>query len=138
MAAIDGANVLLYVGDAGSPQSFVLIGGFTANSLALNETPVDITNKSSTGKWRELLRAGVKSVSISGSGVFLDAAVDETLRANAMTETTLRNFQLLITGFGTFEGEFLIASLNYDGPDKAAVTFNISLESSGQIDFVAA
>lgn len=138
MAAQDGASFLLYVGDAGSPQSFVLVGGCTTNSLALNETPVDITNKSSTGKWRELLRAGVKTVAISGSGRFLDAAVDETLRNNMMSETTLRNFQVVIPSFGTFEGAFLIASLTYDGPDKDAVNFSISLESSGAISFVAA
>lgn len=137
MAAQDGASFLLYVGDAGSPNTFVLVGGCTTNSLAFNESPVDITNKSSTGKWRELLRAGVKTVAISGSGVFLDAAVDATLRDNFLTETTLRNFQVVIPGFGTFEGVFLIASLTYDGPDKGAVSFSISLESSGAVSVVA-
>lgn len=137
MAAQDGKSFLLYVGDAGSPQSFVLVGGFQSNQLTINEELVDITNKSSTGKWRELGRFGIKTASISGDGVFIDSAGEETVRGSIMTETTIRNYQIVFPDFGTFEGEFLITNLTYNGPQNAAITYSISLESNGQLDFVA-
>ena len=42
---------------------------------------VDITDQESAGRWRELLAgAGLKTARITGSGIFNDAASDETLR----------------------------------------------------------
>lgn len=62
--------------------NFTGVAGLRSRQIALNARIVDATNADSAGGWRELLAgAGVRTASISGSGVFRDAVADETIRA---------------------------------------------------------
>ena len=95
---------------------------------------VDITNKDSGGNKTLLANGGIHSMSVSGSGVFTDAAVEENLRA-AMNGTTFSNFQILLPDFGTYTGAFNVTSLEYAGEYNGEVTYSLSLESSGAITY---
>jgi TP901-1 family phage major tail protein len=80
MTAQKGKDLLLKV-DSDGEGSFTTVAGLRARALAFNAATVDITNQESAGRWRELLEgAGLKTARISGSGIFRDAASDETLR----------------------------------------------------------
>jgi hypothetical protein len=80
MTAQKGKDLLLKV-DSDGGGTFVTVGGLRARSLAFNAATVDATDQESAGRWRELLAgAGLKSARLSGSGIFKDAASDETLR----------------------------------------------------------
>src|SRR5204862_1249719 len=82
MSAQRGKDLLVKIGDGGSPETFTTVAGLRATTLSFNAQTVDVTNADSVDQWRELLAgAGVKSASFSGSGVFKDAASDESLRA---------------------------------------------------------
>lgn len=138
MAAQKGSDMLLKVGDGGSPEAFTALAGLRTKNLQLNAETVDITNSDSANKWRELLAgAGIKSASVSGSGVFKDAAPDETVRASLFAGT-IKNYQIVIPDFGTMEGAFQISSLQYAGEHNGEATHEVSLESAGEITFVAA
>lgn len=137
MAAQDGRDFVLKVSNNDSPETFTTVGGFRTNTLTLNEQTVDVTNKSSASKFRELLRAGVKSVSLGGDGVFTDSAKEEALRANFFGSAVL-DYQVVVPDWGTFQGAFVITSLQYTGPDNDAVTYSVGLESAGAITFTAA
>lgn len=137
MAAQKGSSFLVKVGDSASPETFTTVGGFATNTITLDEQAVDITNKSSSARWREQVRFGVKSVSIGGNGRFIDDAPIETLRANFFGSAIL-NFQLVVPDLGTFEGAFIITQLQFDGADKDAVNQAIALESAGAVTFTAA
>lgn len=137
MAAQDGRNFLLKIGDGQSPETFATVGGFQTNAITLGEATVDITNKGSPDKFREAMRAGVKTVALSGNGIFTDSASEEAVRANYFGSAVL-NWQVEIPDFGTMEGPFIITQLAYTGPDNAAVTYSLSLESAGSIAFAAA
>jgi TP901-1 family phage major tail protein len=55
--------------------------GLRARTLVFNAATVDVADTESVGRWRELLDgAGVKTARITGSGIFNDAATDETVR----------------------------------------------------------
>jgi TP901-1 family phage major tail protein len=84
-----------------------------------------------------LADGGIFSLSVSGSGVFTDAASEETLRG-AMNATTFKNFQVIIPDFGTYQGAFMVASLEYSGEYNGEVTYSVTLESSGAITYTAA
>ena len=89
------------------------------------------------GGWRELLAgAGVKSATISGSGVFKDATTDERARQIFFDGQT-PNFQVIIPGFGTVQGAFQITSLEYAGSHNGEATYEMSLASAGELTFVA-
>src|SRR5580698_1532340 len=101
MSAQRGKDLLIKIGDGASPEVFTTVAGLRATTLAFNAQTVDVTNADSVNQWRELLDGGgVASASISGSGVFKDAASDASLRT-AFFGQTLKNFQIVIPSFGT-------------------------------------
>ena len=57
MAAQKGADLLMKIGDGGSPERFTTIGGMRSTSLSMNDEMVDITNKD-TGRARTILAQG--------------------------------------------------------------------------------
>jgi TP901-1 family phage major tail protein len=78
MGAQKGKDLLLKMSDG---TSFVTVAGLRSRRIAFNAEIVDITNAESTDRWRELLAgAGVKRASLSGRGLFKDAASDALVR----------------------------------------------------------
>jgi len=137
MSAQKGKDLLIKIGNGGDPETFTTVAGLRATTLAFNAQTVDITNADSANAWRELLDAGVKSATLSGSGVFKDASSDEALRA-AFFNQTLPNFRIVIPNFGTVTGPFKITSLQYDGPYDGEVKISLSLASAGALTFTGA
>ena len=136
MGAQNGKDLLIKVDMTGDGQ-FETVAGLRATRISFNAEAVDVTSISSVGGWRELLGgAGVKSASISGSGVFRDAGTDERARAIFFNGET-PEFQIIIPDFGIIEGPFMITGLDYAGSHNGEATFEISLASSGLLTFVA-
>jgi Phage tail tube protein len=51
---------------------------------------------------------------------------------------TVRDWQVIVPDFGTIQGAFQITSLEFSGRHDAEMTFDISLESAGELTFTAA
>lgn len=137
MSAQRGKDLLIKIGDGGAPESFSTVAGLRASTLAFNAQTVDVTNSDSAEMWRELLAAGVKSATVTGSGVFKDAASDALIRA-AFFDQALANWQVVVPSFGTVSGPFKIASLQYDGPYDGEVRIAMTLASAGVLTFAGA
>lgn len=138
MSAQKGKELLIKIGDGGGPETFTTVGGLRDTSIQLNQEMVDITNKDSVNRWREVLAgAGVRSATFSGSGIFTDSAAEEAVRADFFSDAN-NNYQLIVPDFGTFEGAFLITSLEYGGSYNGEVTYTLTLESAAEITFTAA
>jgi|TARA_Y100000401_G_C8159793_1_gene143681 TP901-1 family phage major tail protein len=135
MAAQKGAALLLKINTTGS--TYVTVGGLRSTSITLNDEAVDVTNKDSSGNRTLLADGGIHSISVSGSGVFTDAASETTLK-DAMNASTFKNFQVIIPDFGTYQGAFMVATLEYAGEHNGEVTYSVTLESSGAITFTSA
>jgi TP901-1 family phage major tail protein len=128
-----GRDLLIKLQD--SDQKFVTVGGIRTKRLALNSDTIDVTHAESAGRWRELLAgAGMRRASISGSGVFKDQDSNRLLR-DIFFDGSIRRFQIVVPGFGTIEGPFQISSLDYRGEHVAELTFEIALESAGELSF---
>jgi TP901-1 family phage major tail protein len=136
MTAQRGRDLLIKTGDGADPEVFTSVAGLRATTLAFNASTVDITNADSADAWRELLAGGVKSATISGSGVFKDAASDAVLRT-AFFNAAIGNYQIVIPGFGTVTGPFKITALQYDGPYDGEVKIALSLASAGALTFAS-
>lgn len=137
MNAQRGKDMLLKIGDGGAPEGFQSVAGLRARTLSLNAAAIDVTHAESGG-WRELLDgAGVRQASVSGAGVFLSGAAAEAVRA-VFFAGALRNWRIVIPGFGEIEGPFLVANLDYSGASESEVDFAIALESAGALSFSGA
>ncbi|MDE9450711.1 phage major tail protein, TP901-1 family [Aliiroseovarius sp. Z3] len=136
MAAQNGKDLLIKLDMTGSGV-FETIAGLRATRLSFNAESVDVTSLESTGGWRELLGgAGVKSASISGSGVFKDATTDERAR-QVFFDNEVPDFQVIVPDFGVVEGPFMITSVEYAGSHNGEATYELSMASAGELSFTA-
>jgi TP901-1 family phage major tail protein len=134
MGAQKGRDLLLKIDQTGA-GSFQTVAGLRSNAITFNAGAIDITHQESTGQWRELLAgAGIKSAAIRGSGIFRDMASDAAIRS-CVFAGTIRDWQVIVPDFGVIEGPFQIASLEIGGRHDGEVTFDLALESAGELTF---
>ena len=134
MAAQNGKDLLIKIDLTGDGE-FETIAGLRASRLSFNAETVDVTSLDSAGGWRELLGgAGVKSASISGSGVFPDAASEARAR-QIFFDGEVPRFQVIIPDFGVIEGPFMVTAIDYAGSYNGEATYEMSMASAGALTF---
>lgn len=136
MAVQNGRDLLIKMDMLGD-GSFETVAGLRATRLSFNADTIDVTSMESEGGWRELLGgAGVRSASVSGSGVFRDADSDGRAR-QVFFDGELPQFQIIIPDFGQVTGPFQITSLEYAGTHDGEATYEIAMASAGALTFEA-
>jgi len=134
MVAQKGKDLLIKL-DLTGTGAFTTIAGLRASRISFNAETVDVTTLESAGGWRELLAGGgVRSASISGSGVFRDQDTDERARA-IFFDGEVPDFQVIIPDFGIVQGPFQISSLEYAGSYDGEASYELTLASAGALTF---
>jgi TP901-1 family phage major tail protein len=132
MAIERGSAFLLKVGNGAAPPAYATVAGLRTTQLSVNGEAVVVTNKGSGG-WRELLSgAGVRSVSVSGAGVFTGSAAETRLKGNALSGV-LDDYELSFESGERMRGKFLVSRLDYAGDFNGERSYTLSLESSGEV-----
>ena len=132
MTAQKGSAFLLKVGDGASPPAYRTVAGLRTTQMSINGDTVVVTHKESGG-WRELLSgAGVRSVSVSASGIFLGSAAEASIRANALAGL-IDAYELSFEDGEKLRGRFLVQRLDYAGDFNGERNYAIVLESSGAV-----
>jgi len=132
MSAERGSAFLLKVGNGAAPLAYATVAGLRTTQLSVNGEMVAITSKDSGG-WRELLSgAGVRSVSVSGAGVFTGSAAELRIKGNALSGA-IDDYRLSFESGETLSGRFLVTRLDYAGDYNGERSYTLSLESSGAV-----
>ena len=132
MSAERGSAFLLKVGKGVSTPVYQTVAGLRTTQLSINGELVAITSKDSGG-WRELLSgAGVRSVSVSGAGIFTGSAAEVRVKGNALSGA-IDDYRLSFESGETLSGRFLVTKLDYAGDYNGERSYTLSLESSGPV-----
>ncbi len=132
MSAERGSAFLLKVGNGATPLVYATVAGLRTTQMSINGELVAITSKDSGG-WRELLSgAGVRSVSVSGAGIFTGSAAETRIKTNALAGT-IDDYRLSFESGETLSGRFLVTKLDYAGDYNGERSYTLSLESSGAV-----
>ena len=132
MAAEKGRTFLLKVGNGGNPPVYTTVAGMRTTQMSVNGEAVNVTSKDSGG-WRELLSgAGVRSVSVAGSGIFTGSTAETRLKSNALAGL-LDDYELSFESGERMRGRFLVTRLEYAGDFNGERNYTIALESSGEV-----
>ena len=142
MAAGKGSSFLLKDNSTGTPAT---MGGLRSTSMTINGEAVDITTKDSNAfissgndKARDLLQGGgVRSMSITASGVFTDSSTENILRGFAF-DGAIQNYDLVFSDGSKISGAFLITSYERAGEFNGEETYSVTLESSNTITYTNA
>ena len=142
MAAGKGSSFLLKDNSTGTPAT---VGGLRSTSMTINGEAVDITTKDSNAfitsgndKARDLLQGGgVRSMTISASGVFTDSSTENLVRGFAF-DGAIQNYDLIFSDGSKIAGAFLITSYERAGEFNGEETYSLTLESSNTITYTNA
>lgn len=136
MPAKKGRSFVLQHSDGTSPVSYTTIAGLRSNSIAINNELVDITNKDDSGWRKGLEQGGVKSVTLSGSGVFTDSTTEGLIRT-AMLNGTHELLKIKDEDNDEFQGTFQVTSLEYAGEYNGEITYSMTFESVDEVTYTA-
>lgn len=134
MAAAAGRALRIkYDADGAGGAAAVVIAGARTDSLTINNTPIDITDKDDAGIITLLDDIGTQQISLSIEGVAKDSTLGD-LAAAAAAGTALNYFEVAIAALKTYAADFFITDFEYSGAEgDEALTFTCSLSSSGAI-----
>ncbi len=134
-SARTGRSLLLYDGTGGGAT---LIAAMRTTSFTIQGATVDVTDKSSTGQYRELLAgAGVVSVSVSARGLLSGSTQTQTLVTRAISRT-VDSYKIAFDNGDTLEGPFQLVQFEAAGNYNDEQTYQLSLESGGSLTFTTA
>jgi len=142
MAAQKGSNFLLKENSTGTPAT---VGGMRSTSMSINGEMVDITTKDSNAfvtsgndKARDILQGGgIRSMSISASGVFTDSSTENLVRGFAF-DGAIQNYDLIFGDGSKVAGAFLITSYERAGEYNGEETYSLTLESHNTLTYTNA
>lgn len=137
MAAQKGRALLLKRGDGASPEVFTTIAGLTTKGIAGANGTLDVTTDDDDGEKRLLAGKYGLGYTISASGIAKDDATFDAIRT-AFIAGTVSNYQVVVPGStanGTWLGSFAITAFEETGETDGALSFNITLESAGDVTF---
>jgi len=115
-------------------KNAVAIAGVRVSSIKIDNAPIDVTDKDSSGITELLADAATRQLSISVEGV----ATTPVLRDLAMTIATSPlltdltfKFADALTAADTIAGNFFLTSYSEENPHDDAATFSAEFVSSG-------
>lgn len=143
MAQQIGRSLLIKRGDGATPEVFTTLCGLLARSFSINNNMIDVTVPdciTPAGKVTESMVYGVQSLSFTGSGLFDNDAAGIAFMNAARNQST-GNWQIIIPGWGTFQGPFVIESVSFsgdkDGNEGFTATWRANPTTASPISFTA-
>ncbi len=127
-----GSAFLLKVSDGAVVPGYATVAGLRTTNLSIASESVVVTNKGSGG-WRELLSgAGVRSVAVSGAGVFTGSDAESRVKTAALGGV-IDDYEVSFESGERLRGKFLVSRLDYAGDFNGERSYTLALESSGAV-----
>jgi TP901-1 family phage major tail protein len=137
LAAVRGGTALVLTtdGTGTAVEAFETVAGLRSTSFTFNAEEIDITNQDSA-QWKQVLSgAGIKSVTVSGSGIFKDDYSFAKARTIALAQT-LKNWRVCVNTNGDYwQGCFKITSMEQAGDYNNESSYSLSLAGSGEFTY---
>lgn len=133
-----GRDFVLLVGDGAPVETFFSLAGVATRRFHFEARPAEVTDAASSGRWRELAGgAGVRGMTVTATGVMRNGPADALVRY-VFANQTLRNWQMIAPGLGSFAGRFLITGMAYLGTQDGEAQWEMTLVSGGPLSFTPA
>lgn len=139
MAQQTGRLLLIKMGDGGTPEVFTAVCGFKARSFSLSNNEVDTTVPDCNdpgGVVQKTSVAGISDRTFSGSGLFDNDAVGKAV-ADAARLGSINNYQVIVPGYGSFLGPYVITDFQWSGDMEGNMEFQATFKPSGALAFTA-
>lgn len=78
---------------------------------------------------------GSQDVSFTGSGIFEDDINGKLLADAGVNQTVLTGYRILVPGYGTFTGDWLVSNVDWSGDLENDLNFSAEVQASGTITY---
>jgi TP901-1 family phage major tail protein len=139
MAQQVGRTLLIKKGDGADPEVFTTVCGFKARSFSLSNNDVDTTVPDCDdpgGPVQKTSTPGIADRTFQGSGFFDNDAVGKAV-ADAARLGEVHNYRVVVPGYGTFEGPYIITDFQWSGDVEGSMEFSATFKPSGALSFTA-
>lgn len=135
MSAQKGNLFLIGVGSgSGSTITYTNVTSARSVDWTINNSQVDVTTITSAG-WKTLLEgAGIQSMSITLSGAWEDAAIEQAV-VSAATGNTFLNLKFTNGNDDEFTGSFSVTTYKRAGTYNGEETYNATFDSNGAVAY---
>lgn len=132
MPARKGRNIAIYISDGSSPPNWLRLAGLQSRTISVNNELVDITNDDTAPQREVLTGAGMKTLTISGSGVFKDEASINAIEDLAHNpDSNQQEFLIQFENGVRIQGVFHVSTFEFSGEYNGAQMYNMTLENAG-------
>lgn len=145
LGEVDGTNFSLALTPDGSALTvdatdatvnfvaYKTIGGLRTSTASMSMDAIDVSNHGSN-QWKELKAgAGMRSMSISGAGVYNNSTNYRAMEASALANALVALAFLDVDGGRVYSANFKINSLEASGEYDGEASFSMSADSSGSV-----
>ena len=137
MAAESGVNVLLKIGDGGSPTIFTTVAGQQNTVFDGAAETADITDKANAG-WGSTIATLIRgTIQCSGVAVWPDVAGLDQIRSSWQARTTIEGEITFSIAGAKYFGFFYITSLQISGTHTGATEYSFTLETAEPLTYAA-
>lgn len=139
MAATNGRRVRIkYDADGAGGSAAVVVAGARTDSLTINNTQIDITDKDDSGIQTLLDDVALQAMSMSCEGVLVGTQLEALAEGTKTAGSSLNYFVFEVLDQSdavvvTYSGNFFIDSFEIGAEYQDTATFTASFQSSGAI-----
>lgn len=125
-----------------TPGTYEFVCGIRTRTFQISNAQVDTTVPSCANPANPIVATaapGRQTISFSGDGLFDSDAVGIKVADDARLQR-IPNYQIIVPGYGTFTGPFMVGDYEAGGEMEGKMTFSASWvpTDASQLDFVSA
>lgn len=142
MSQQNARELVIKRGDGASPQVFSFVCGIKTRTFSMANASIDTTVPNCTDPSAPIVataRPGRQTITFSGDGLFDNNAIGKLVADDAREQNINATYQVIVPGYGTFEGPFFISDFSWNGDMEAPLAFSATwtpLDAS-QLTFTA-
>lgn len=144
MAQQNAKELVIKRGNAdGPPETFTFVCGIRTRSISMSNAQIDTTTPNCADPTQPIVATAIpgrQTIQFSGDGLFDNGTVGTAVAEDARLQRKTINYQVIVPGYGTFEGPFFVADFEFSGDQEDPLGFSatwIPLDNSA-LTFTAA
>ena len=127
MAQQNARELVIKRGDGASPEVFTFVCGLRTRSFQMSNAQIDTTVPNCDNPAQPIVatsRPGRQTLTFSGDGLFDSDEVGQDVADDARLQRVTINYQVIVPGYGTFEGPFMISDFEFSGDMEDPLAFS--------------
>lgn len=127
MSQQNARELVIKRGDGASPEVFSFVCGIKTRTFSMSNASIDTTVPNCTDPSEPIVataRPGRQTIEFSGDGLFDSNAAGKAIADDARQQSIDTNYQVIVPGYGQFEGPFFISDFSWNGAMEDPLAFS--------------